>query len=137
MFKTDLEKRLRIIFDFKKTTFLAPSESFEQDTLFITILSSKTRVLNKNNGAIAAKVTGSLTVFSQDNKLTYGYFNKRIEAADPIYTKGLFFSDIDIDDPASPARLQNIHERISNFTFLYDSQYDPSKGELTELEFGD
>lgn len=136
MFRNDLKNRLENIFGFKKTTFLAPSQSYEQDTLFIDIQTSKTRVTRKKGGAVTAKVTGSLTVFSQDNKLTYGYFNKRIEQADPKFTRGLFFQDIDIDDPASDARLQNIHERICNFTFLYSEQYDPSKGDLTELKFG-
>lgn len=132
MFRKDLHDRLQKIFGFKKVTFQAPSESFEQETLFVQINSPRVKV---TGSSIAARVEGTLIVFSQDNKMPYGFMQKRIEEANPDLTRPLFFSEIDIDVATSPARLQNIHERRTNFLFLFKTQYDPNKGQLTELEF--
>lgn len=133
MFRKDLQNRFEQIFALGKTTFLAPSEEFEQDTLFIEIESVSPRVSNAGGGKQTAKVVGNVTVFAQDNNLPYGFFNKAIERADPELTSPLFFYDIDTDIAASPARTQNIHERRASFVFLYEGQYDPNKGELTSL----
>lgn len=133
MFKKDLLRRLEIIFDFAKTTFDAPSEEFEQDTLFIEIAFARPRMSNKSGGLETAKVVGSLIVYSQDNRLAYGTFSKRIEQAPPAIKRPFFFYDIDTDDASSPARERNIHERRLSFVFLYESQYDPDKGQLTTL----
>ena len=134
MFKDDLQRRLCKIFDVKKTTYDAPGDSFEQDTIFVSIAKSTARVSDMKGGRETAKVEGSLTMYSQNNRLPFGFFNKRIEQADKQYTNNLFFYDIDVDVEASPARLQNIHERRVGFIFLYDSQYDPERGQLTSLD---
>lgn len=130
MFRKELKRRFELIFGVKKTTFDAPSESYEQDTLFISIENAKTSV---GSNTQRAYVNGAITLFSQDDRLPYGFFKKRIEQADKSLTKQLFF-ETEIDDNQSPARLVNIHERRCNFVFLYDSQYDPSQGALTDLE---
>lgn len=137
MFKNDLQKRFERIFGFKKTTYLAPSDKFEQDTLFITVQTARTKVSDAEGGRETAKVTGFITVYSQDNRLPFGFFSKRINAADPSDTERLFFFDMEVDKADSPARLQNIHERSIGFVFLYDSQFDPDKGSLTSLEIED
>lgn len=137
MFRKDLQRRLEQIFGIEKTTFLAPSDEFEQDTMFIDVISSSPRLSNASGGRETAKVSGTITVFSQDNRLPYGFFNKAIERADPELTNPLFFFDIDTDIGSSPARTQNIHERRVSFVFLYDAQYDPNRGELTSLEITD
>lgn len=134
MFRADLKRRLEGIFDFEKTTYNAVSEEYEQDTLFIEIAYSRSRVSGKDGGRETARVGGTIVVYSQDNRLTYGFFIKRIEQAAAELKAPLFFYDIDVDDPASPAREINIHERRTSFVFLYDSQYDPDKGSLTELD---
>lgn len=134
MFRKNLELRLQRIFGFKKTTFLAPSDTFEQDTLFIEIHSARSRVTSNAGGRETARVVGSLVVYSQGDRLPYGYFTKRIENAVFSDTKDLFFFEIDVDDPQSPARLQNIHERRTNFVFFYNAQYDPNKGALTSIQ---
>lgn len=135
MFKNNLQKRFERIFGFSKVTFLAPDyEAPEQDTLFIEITAVKPRMSTGNGGRETATVNGAAIVFSQDNRLPFGFFAKRVEQANVDDTKDLFFQTEE-DLAASPARLQNIHERRVPFVFLYDSQYDPDRGELTDLEF--
>ncbi len=133
MFRKDLLRRLEAIFQFDKTTMLAASDAYEQDTLFVEILSSRSRVSGANGGTETARVVGTLIVFSQEDRLPYGFFTKRIEQAAADLKAPLFFYDIDVDDVESPARLQNLHERRTSFLFLYDSQYDPDRGSLTSL----
>lgn len=132
MFQSELQEKLKEIFGVKKTTFLDPSDSFEQDTLFINVTKCTS---NTGQGKAFAKVEGVLTMYSQIEKLRYGYFNKRIQQADHALTKDFFFYEIDVDVPTSHARMQNISERRTNFVYLYRGQYDPNQGELTEVEF--
>lgn len=136
MFRKDLKNRMQKIFGLGKTTFLDPTELFEQDTLFIQISQARGRMSRGGGGRETARVVGSIVIYSQNNKLPFGFFNKRIEQADPELTKNLFFYDLDTDDPESPARRQNIHERRCGFMFLYDSQYDPNQGQITSLAEG-
>lgn len=134
MFRKTLEERLKKIFGFEKVTFQAPSDAFEQDTLFIEIQNPRTRT---SEAKVYARVTGQLIVYSQDNKMPYGFFNKRIEKAPNALTKDFFFFDIDVNIENSPARLQNISERRVSFVFFFTAQYDPNLGELTTLETGE
>lgn len=134
MFRAELQAKLSRIFGLKKTTYDAPSDSFEQDTLFIDIQECRS---NASQGKITAQVRGTLTVYSQQNKLPFGFFNKRIGQAKFEDTKNIFFSDIDTDVASSPARTQNISERRCGFLFLYSAQHDPSQGTLNQLEFNE
>lgn len=127
MFRADLKDKLERIFGFKKTTFGAASDQFEQDVLFVEIQSCKAK---PGDGDISAKVTGKIVVYSQDNKMPFGFFNKRIEKADKALTKDFFFYDIDVNNESSPARLQNISERSCSFVFLFQTQYDPNLGHI-------
>lgn len=130
MFKKELESKLKKIFGFEKVTFNAPSDSFEQDTLFVQIDNPRTRT---SEGKVYARVTGKIFAYSQDDKLTYGFFNKRIDKAVHSLTKDFFFYDIDMNEDNSPARLQNITERRASFVFFFAAQFDPNLGELTTL----
>lgn len=135
MFRDELLTTLSTIFGFKKTTYNAPSMdstgSFEQDTLFIQIDEAPFRV---TEGKAMAKVLGSLIVFSQIEKLPFGFFNRKINMASHELTKNLFFFDIDSVPANSAARIQNIAERRLRFVYLYSSQYDPAHGLITSLE---
>ncbi len=134
MFKATLEKNFKAIFGFKKVTFNAPSEQFEQDTMFVEIQDVQVAV---GSGKERAKVMGTITTFSQDNKLPYGFINKRVAGADKELTKDLFFFDTEQDVATSPAGTLNISERRSRFLFLYSKQFDPQQGEMTEFEMED
>lgn len=131
MFRKTLEEKLQKIFGFEKVTFNAYSDAYEQDTLFIEVQQPRVKT---TDGRAYARVTGQLIVFSQDNKMPYGFFNKRIEKAPNALTKDFFFYDIDVNNENSPARLQNITERRVSFVFFFSAQYDPKLGELTTLE---
>jgi hypothetical protein len=130
VFKAELLDKLSKIFLMTKTTYNAPSDSHEQDVLFVDIEKATSRI---SQGKAISKVEGSLTVYS--NKLQFGYFNRKIEQAESELTKQFFFFDIDLNPATSPARVQNISERRTRFIYLYSGQYDPSQGELTSVEF--
>jgi hypothetical protein len=127
-----LKERLEKIFGFV-STFDIPAETFEQDIMFIDVLSPNCRVSRKADGSQTAKVIGAITIYTQEARVPFGFFNKRIEMASKELTRSFFFYDIDQDIVSSPARIQNIHERRTGFVFLYDSQYDPSQGRITIL----
>ena len=135
MFRSELKEKLKDIFGFKKVTFSAPSESFEQDTLFVEIESANTRP--SKGKKVYAKVSGNLVVFSHGAKLPFGFFSKRIEQADAELTSNFFFFDLDQNALNSPARLQDISEIRGKFVFLYSAEYDPNQGSLTSLSLGD
>lgn len=132
MFRKELEEKLKAIFGVKKVTFDEPGESYEQDCIFVEVLESQA---NTGQGKATAKVTGAIVMYSQRNKLAYGFFNKRLQNADPALTKPFFFFDIDVEAQNSPARLQNISERRASFVYLYSAQYDPNQGQLTSVDF--
>lgn len=133
MFRKELSEKLKAIFQVSKTTFEAPSESFEEDTLFIEISSAPTRF---SAGRVAlAKVTGQLVVFSQEGKFPFGFFGRKIEQAAKEATIPFFFYEIDTEILNSPARMVNLHERRCSFLFLFKADYDPNQGELTSIGF--
>lgn len=130
-----MKEKLESIFGMRKTTFDAPTVnstgSFEQDTLFVEVNECNSRV---TEGRALSRVLGSLVVFSQMDKMPFGYFNKRIQQSDGSLTKDFFFFDIDLNPSSSPARLQNITERRVRFVYLYSAQYDPAHGSITSVE---
>jgi len=133
VFKSKLKERFERIFGFPKTTFDTPSDQFEQEVLFISIDQVLSRI---SEGKETARVTGTLTVYSQHDKFPFGYMAKRIQKANFIDTQKLFFYDFEEDPAGSPARVMNLSERRLKFVFLYDSQYDPNQGQLTSVDFG-
>ncbi len=131
MFKKEMADKLKGIFGLAKVSYDAPGESFEQDTLFIEIANCKS---NTGQGKATARVNGQIVVFSEMNKLAFGFFNKRIQNASPELTKNFFFSELDVDALNSPARQVNISERRASFVYLYSAQYDPNQGLITEID---
>lgn len=131
MFKKEMIKHLEAIFKFKKTTFDAYSDEFEQDTLFVEVQDCKERV---TKDGVAIKVVGDLIYFGQVDKIKYGKMIKLIEEANAIDKNPFFFYDIDRQNVSSQARMVNIAERRISFNFFYLGPYDPDKGEITSLE---
>ncbi len=126
MFEKSLTEKLKKIFDLDKATFDLPSESQEQEIIFIEVVSSKNNV---SDAKFKAKVTGKIRVFCNTEKLPYGYFSKKIAEADPADTKDLFFYDIEENN----GTFRNIAERTMSFIYLFDVQYNPAIGEINEL----
>ena len=58
-------------------------------------------------------------MFGNNDKLTFGYFSKRIAKSDPEDTKSLFFYDIE----SNTKRFQNIVQRGFSFIYFFNSQY--------------
>lgn len=132
MFRASLQQNLEKIFGVKKVTYNAPSDVYEQDSLFVNVQEVTSRIAPGKSAY--ARVMGNLTVYSHGARLPFGFFSKRIQAADSELTKDFFFFDLDVNALNSPARLQDISEIQGKFIFLYSSQYDPNQGELTDLE---
>ncbi len=143
MFKKQLEADLRAIFGVKKTTFLtADYAAPEQDCLFVEVHEAPTRPYGKDR--ISCKVTGALVMFSQDEsadgtkkRLPFGFFSKCLANAALANSKNFFFgheTDVSAKSQGGAATtIQNIHERRLGFTYLFDTQYDPDKGELNAV----
>ena len=130
MFESALKQKLTRIFDLDKVTFDLPSESQEQECLFIDVQSSKNHI---KDGVEVARVTGKLRVFSNSDKLKYGYFSKRIAEADSEDVKDLFFFDFE----ENSGTFRNITERSLGFVFLFSGQYDPEVGTIDEITIYD
>lgn len=132
MFRKELKEKLENIFKFKKTTFDAYSQEFEQETLFIEVQETHERVLGK--GSVSMKIVGDLIYFGQVDKIKFGQVIKSIEQANADDKKMFFFYDIDRQNTSSQSRIINLLERRISFVYLYNGQYDPDKGEITSLE---
>lgn len=130
MFRAKLEENLKAIFRIPKVTYSAPS-SFEQDTLFVQIDSCRA---NPGKGFASAIVQGTLTVYSQVDRMPYGFFAKQIGKAENKFKKDLNFFDMDQDVTSSEARMQNIREASCGFIFLFKEQYDMPKGDMTGVD---
>lgn len=126
MFRVTLQAQLKRIFDFDKVTFDLPSESQEQEGVFVQVESARWRIKDAKQ---IARVTGTIRVFANQDKLSYGYFNKKISEADADDTRNLFFFDFE----ENKGTFRNIVERSMGFLYLFDSQYDPSIGTLNEI----
>jgi hypothetical protein len=120
-----IKEKLQRIFDLQKVTFDKPSESNEQEGIFVAIANSHFQVKDARE---VARLDGSIHVYANADKLPIGYFSKRIDAAAIEDTRGFFFGPEE-----NMGTIQNIVERKFDFTFLYDSQYDPAIGTITSL----
>lgn len=132
LFRADLKSRFENIFGFRKVTFDAPNpETNEQDTLFIEIQEARTIA---RKGSANCKVTGYIVVYSQYDKLPFGFFAKKIAQAAPELTRELFFFDVDLNVEKNRGMTQNLVERRTRFVFLFQEQYDPNQGTMTGLD---
>src|SRR5574343_121900 len=91
MFKARLEQELKSIFKIKKVSYSLPSESNEQDTLFVSIASTKPR---PNENEIIDRIYGKITLFASQDKLPFGFFVKQIHTS-TVDDKNLFFYNIE------------------------------------------
>lgn len=127
MFENPLEAKFKRIFDVKKVTFDSASDSNEQDVLFINIDTAKNTIKDTRQ---ISKVTGRGIMFAQADKLKFGFFDKKIAKAVED-TRYLFFYDIEENDKL----YNNIVQRSFSFVYFFNSQYDPDKGTITDIDF--
>lgn len=126
MFEASLSNKLKKIFAFKKATFDLPGESQEQECIFIQVEKARNTV---KDARVVGEVRGKINVFANSDKLPYGYFAKKIAAADNADTKDLFFYDFE----ENAGTIRNISERTLSFIYFYNEQYDPEVGEMTSI----
>lgn len=126
MFEKDLADKFTRIFDLKKVTYRTPSESKEQECLFIQVEKSTSQVSDRR---FKGTVKGKINVFANEDKLPYGYFTKQIALAKKDDVENLFFFDFE----ENVGTIDNICERTAGFVYLFDMQYNPNLGELTSL----
>lgn len=127
MIEAKLQSLFEKIFDFKKTTFNAPSDSQEQECLFIEIDTVRTNV--KDN-TVESKVTGKASVYAPSDKLPVMYLAQKIRAANPSLTKDLFFYDFEQNFPMEV----NIVKRGFGFVYLFSGQYDPHNDNIESID---
>lgn len=111
----------------QKVTFARPGESQEQEGVFIAVERSLCRMKDARQ---TARVEGTLHVFAQADKMPFGYLSKCIASADPADTFGFFFRDFE----ENVGTFQNLCEKKVGFNYLFDSQYDPAIGTITEVD---
>lgn len=127
MFEKPLEEKFKRIFDVKKVSYDQPSDSEEQDTIFINIETSKNTI---KDTAQISRVIGQGIIFGQANKLKFGFLSKKI-AASIEDTKLLYFYDIEENDKL----FNNVVQRSFSFVYFFNSQYDPDKGTIEQIDF--
>jgi len=128
VFEENLQKKFEDIFKLKKVTYDLPGESVEQDVLFITINQAKSVIKDTKE---LSRVEGSCFIYSQRERLKFGYLDKMIQKADPALTKNIFFFNLDTNEKT----YQNLIQRGFDFMFFYKNQYDPVKGTITSIAF--
>jgi len=126
MFKASLAGKLKRIFQMNKVTYDLPSESQEQEAIFVEIDECKTKITDARE---IAKVTGKIKIFANSDKLPYGFLTKRIAEAHASDVKDLMFYSFE----ENHGTFGNIAERSMQFVYLFDSQYNPELGTMTEL----
>jgi len=127
VFRNTLKELLKDIFEIPKVSYDLPGESKEQGCIFVSIDSAQNSV---KKGKECSIVRGSISIYSNGDKLPFGFFSKKINQAQPALTQGLFFYNMDENNKI----FQNIVERKCNFIFLYSNEYDPEGGSLTSLD---
>lgn len=127
MFEKTLQDKFKKIFGVSKVTYDQPSDSKEQECIFVEIESSKNVI---KSGRALAMVTGSGMMFGNAEKLPFGFFSKAIKNADDEDTRDIFFLDLENNSRV----FRNIVQRGFSFIYFFDSQYDPKVGSITSVD---
>ncbi len=131
MFEAALVAKFKKIFDLKVSMDLSQIKfsdkgySGEQETLFIEVLSSLSRIKDAKQ---LARVMGKCTIFANADKLPFGYFAKQIELAGGECAD-VFFHDLE----GSVNVYGNLVQRSFNFVYFFNSQYNPEVGTMTSI----
>lgn len=127
MFESELASKMKQIFKVKKVSYDFPSESREQEALFIEVENVKSSV---KDGLIVSMITGNGSMYGSNDKMPFGFFSKCIRQADVTLTKDLFFFDFE----TNTLRYRDIVERRFGFVYFFNSQYDPAIGTITSID---
>jgi len=126
MFEKQLAADLKEIFGFKKVTYRTPDDAEEQEVLFVEVARPNARI---RDGIQQARVEARCTVYVQQDKMPFGFFQKAIAAADPKISKRFFFFDID----QNARTFGDLGERTLQLVYFFNSQFDPDNGTLNAV----
>lgn len=132
MFEKALAEKFKRIFDLKtsldlsKIKFSDVGYSGEQDCVFVEVTSSKNQI---KTGREIAMITAVAKVFANADKLPFGYFSKRIAAAQPIDVNDIFFYNFEDNTNLFGPVVQ----RNFSFVYFFDSQYNPALGKIESV----
>ena len=129
MFRTKLETELKNIFGFKKVSFAQPPESNEQDILFVNITACKYR---PSETSISGRITGKMIIYSTQDKMPFGFIIKKLHIS-TVDDKDLFFYNI--EENVNYGGAIGLVERSCDFIYFYKEQFNPNRGEITEVNF--
>jgi len=127
VFEHDLSDKFKQIFAVEKATYDTPSESREQDCLFIEIENCKNSI---KDGRAMGMATGNAIIYQKNASIPFGFFAKAIAKASSELTKDLFFFDIE----SNTQRYRNLVQRGFSFIYFFNSQYDPPTGTITSVD---
>lgn len=126
MIEQQLQKDIKELFEFKQVTLDAPSESLEQDKLFVEVEQNDTRL---KDGLMTGRLRGRIKCYASNDKIPFGYFNKKIQEHKTLSNKFVFF-EIDRNNPIFRDKV----ERSVGFIYFFSGQYDPDLGTLNTLK---
>lgn len=129
MFEKALQEKFKKVFGLDNVRWERPSESNEQEAVFIEVDTPQIRI---RDGIQQARVQGRALVFVRGAKMPFGYFQKCI-ALHPDDCKDIAFFNID----ANVKTYFDLVQRSFEFTYFFSSQYDPEIGTLTEVTFSE
>lgn len=126
MFEKDLKEKIEKIFDMR-VTYDEPGESDEQEKLFVEITRARPKI---KDGSETAMVEAQVSIFGNSDKMTFGFFMKQLDKADPVLKSKFFFFDLEQN-----ARVfGNISQRSFSLVYFYSGQYDPEQGSITSIQ---
>ena len=128
MFKKTLEDNLINIFGIRRVSFAEPSSENEQNVLFINIASCKTSF---SANKIYFDVRGQITLYAVNEKLPFGYFQRKIELSKKEHSEKLFFYNI--EENLQYGGQVGLTERSASFVFSYSTDFNPNKGLINDI----
>lgn len=129
MMEERIKSKLSSIFGMR-AKLEAVGEHQEQDVMFISLSRNRSTFKGSN---ISYRIEGDVTIYTQINKIPIGFFNKKIDLANADDKSSFFFFNIDENNQYS---IQNLCEKKLSFIYIDQEQFDPSKGQITELNLG-
>lgn len=131
MFKKSLQEKLTKIFGMPRASFDSikePNDAKEQECIFIDVDNVVSKI---EKGTASARVNGTISIFAQSSKLPYGFFNKKIAAAQVSDHADFYFHKFD----QSEEYFGNLVKLKCEFVYFFRSAYDPEYGEITSVDF--
>lgn len=129
MFEKALAEKFKKVFGLQNVRWERPSESNEQEAVFIEV---DTPMIRIRDGIEQARVSGRALVYVRGAKMPFGYFQKCI-AAHPEACRDIVFFNIDQDVKT----YYDLVQRSFEFTYFFNSQFDPETGTLNQVTFSE